>query len=298
MTPATYITFLIPAYNEARTIGDVLDGIAALRLDYEAIVVDDGSTDATAAIVAARETPGSPVRLLRKPNGGKGTALRHGIPQCRGDIVVVQDADMEYDPSDVPALIEPIERNAADVVYGSRLSGGRPQRAYLFWHMVGNRFLSLLTGLLFNTTITDMETGYKAFSRRALSQLRLTEDQFGIEPEITGEVCRRRMRVYEIPISYYGRTREEGKNITWRDGFRAVLVLLRTRLRPLRAADQAAASRTGLAPVSSASVASAPSAGMAPGSRAGAAAVSSADPARRSREAAGRLSSRVSAPAR
>jgi glycosyltransferase involved in cell wall biosynthesis len=227
------ITFLIPAYNEARTIGDVLERIAALGLDYEAIVVDDGSTDATADIVASHSRETERVRLLRKPNGGKGSALRHGIPECRGDIVVVQDADMEYDPGDVPALIEPIQHDRADVVYGSRLSGGRPQRAYMFWHLIGNRFLSLLTGLLFNTTITDMETGYKAFRTDVLRQLHLTEDHFGIEPEITGEICRRRMRIYEMPISYYGRTYEEGKNITWRDGFRAVFVLVRTRIRPL-----------------------------------------------------------------
>lgn len=227
------VTFLIPAYNEAATIGSVLDRIAELDLDYEAIVVDDGSTDRTSEIVATREHT-SPVRLLRKPNGGKGSALRHGIPHCRGDIVVIQDADMEYDPRDVPALIEPILRDAADVVFGSRLSGGRPQRAYMFWHMIGNRFLSLLTGLLFNTTITDMETGYKAFRADALSQLHLTENNFGIEPEITGEICRRNMRIYETPIAYYGRTYAEGKNITWKDGFRAVFVLLRTRIRPLR----------------------------------------------------------------
>jgi glycosyltransferase involved in cell wall biosynthesis len=229
------ITFLIPAYNEARTIAEVLERIAALGLDYEAIVVDDGSTDATAEIVVARATEGGePVRLLRKPNGGKGSALRHGIPHCRGEIVVIQDADMEYDPGDVPALIEPIQRHVADVVYGSRLSGGRPQRAYMFWHLVGNRLLSLLTGLLFNTTITDMETGYKAFRSEALAQLHLTENHFGIEPEITGELCRRRLRIYETPIAYYGRTYEEGKNITWRDGFRAVFVLVRTRVRVLR----------------------------------------------------------------
>jgi glycosyltransferase involved in cell wall biosynthesis len=237
MPAATDITFLIPAYNEAKTIGEVLDGIAALGLDYEAIVVDDGSTDETAKTVSSRVTPGGRVQLLCKQNGGKGSALRHGIPHCKGEIVVVQDADMEYDPNDVPNLIEPIKREAADVVYGSRLSGGRPQRAYMFWHLVGNRFLSLLTGMLFNTTLTDMETGYKAFRRESLQQLQLTENRFGIEPEITGEICRRHMRVYEIPISYYGRTHDEGKNITWRDGFRAVFVLLRTRLRPLRTAD-------------------------------------------------------------
>jgi glycosyltransferase involved in cell wall biosynthesis len=228
------ISFLIPAYNEARTIGDVLDRIAALGLDYQAIVVDDGSTDATADIVASRAIPGGRVQLLRKPNGGKGSALRHGIPHCRAEIVVIQDADGEYDPSDVPALIEAIQRDSADVVYGSRLSGGRPQRAYMFWHMVGNRFLSLLTGLLFNTTLTDMETGYKAFRTEVLQQLHLTEDRFGVEPEITAEICRRRFRIYETPIAYYGRTYEEGKNITWKDGLRAVWVLVRARIRPLR----------------------------------------------------------------
>ena len=228
------ITFLIPAYNEAATIAEVLDRVADLGLDYEAIVVDDGSTDGTADIVASRLPADGRVHLLRKANGGKGSALRHGIAHCRGKIVVVQDADMEYDPRDVPALIEPIQRDAADVVYGSRLSGGRPQRAYMFWHMVGNRFLSLLTGLLFNTTITDMETGYKAFRGDVLKRLRLTEDHFGIEPEITGEICRRGLRIYETPIAYYGRTYAEGKSITWKDGFRAVYVLVRTRLRPMR----------------------------------------------------------------
>jgi glycosyltransferase involved in cell wall biosynthesis len=228
------ISFLIPAYNEAQTITEVLERIAGLGLDYEAIVIDDGSVDDTAEIVAAQANGDGRVRLLRKPNGGKGSALRFGIPECRGSIVVVQDADMEYDPNDVPGLIEPIQRGVADVVYGSRLSGGRPQRAYLFWHLAGNRFLSLLTGMLFNTTLTDMETGYKAFRADVLKQLRLTEDRFGIEPEITGEICRRKLRIYETPISYYGRTYEEGKNITWRDGFRAVFVLLRTRIRPIR----------------------------------------------------------------
>lgn len=226
------VSFLVPAYNEAATIGEVLDRIIALGLDHEIIVVDDGSADETAALVRARSGPR--IRLLSKPNGGKGSALRHGIPACTGDIVVIQDADMEYDPADVPGLIEPIARGVADVVYGSRLSGGKPQRAYLFWHLMGNRFLSLLTGVLYNTTLTDMETGYKAFRAVELRRLHLTEDHFGIEPEMTGEICRRGLRVYELPVAYYGRTHAEGKNITWRDGFRAVFVLVRTRVRPLR----------------------------------------------------------------
>jgi hypothetical protein len=138
---------------------------------------------------------------------------------------------MEYDPADVIALIAPIERGVADVVYGSRLSGGAPQRAYLFWHLVGNRFLSLLTGVLFNTTISDMETGYKVFRADVLRSLRLTQDSFAIEPEITGEVCRRGLRIYEMPIAYYGRTYSEGKKITWRDGFKAIGVLVAVRLR-------------------------------------------------------------------
>jgi hypothetical protein len=136
---------------------------------------------------------------------------------------------MEYDPADVPELIEPIVRGVADVVFGSRLSGGRPQRAYLFWHLAGNRFLSLLTNVLFNTTLSDMETGYKAFRIDVLRSLDLREDSFGIEPEITGQVCKRNLRIYELPISYYGRTYDEGKKITWRDGFRAIYVLFRVR---------------------------------------------------------------------
>ena len=221
------VSFLIPAYNEAATIGEVLDRIDALGLDAQVIVVDDGSTDGTAALLEARRRDG--IVVLRQPNRGKGAALRAAIPHVDGEIAVVQDADMEYDPAEVPALIEPIERGVADVVYGSRLRGGRPQRAYLFWHLVGNRFLSLLTNVLFNTTLSDMETGYKAFRADVLRSLDLREDGFGIEPEITGEVCKRGLRVYELPIAYYGRTYAEGKKITWRDGLKAIRVLLRVR---------------------------------------------------------------------
>ena len=225
------VSFLVPAYNEAATIEAVLDAVEELPLDRQIVVVDDGSTDDTALIVERWAGRREGVVLLRQPNLGKGAAIRAAIPHADGEIVVIQDADLEYDPADVPALIEPILRGAADVVYGSRLRGGKPQRAYMFWHLVGNRMLTLLTNVLFNTTLSDMETGYKAFRAEVLRSLQLTQDDFAIEPEITGEVCRRKLRIYELPISYYGRTYAEGKKITWRDGLRAVGVLGQVRLR-------------------------------------------------------------------
>jgi len=224
------VSFLVPAYNEAATIGPLLDAVWALDLDKQIVVVDDGSTDDTGELVERWRDGRDAVVLLRQENRGKGAAVRAAIPHADGDISVIQDADLEYDPADVPALIEPIERGVADVVYGSRLSGGRPQRAYLFWHLVGNRFLSLLTNLLYNTTLSDMETGYKAFRTEVLRSLDLRQDDFGIEPEITAKVCRRKLRVYELPIAYYGRTYAEGKKITWRDGFKAIRVLFGVRL--------------------------------------------------------------------
>ena len=230
--PKPLITFLVPAYNEARSILELLGRVDTLGLEKQIVIVDDGSTDGTGDLVESWAAGRSDVVLVRQSNGGKGAALRAGIPHIAGDIVVVQDADLEYDPTDVPALIDPIIRGVADVVYGSRLSGGKPQRAYFFWHLVGNRFLSLLTGILFNTTISDMETGYKAFRANVLKSLDLRENHFGIEPEITGQICKRKLRIYEVPISYYGRTYDEGKKITWRDGFRAIWVLVRVRLTP------------------------------------------------------------------
>ncbi len=227
----TRVSFIIPAFNEAATIRQLLEKVDALELEKQIVVVDDGSTDDTAAIVERFRREREDVLLIRKVNGGKGSAVRAAIPELQGDIAVIQDADLEYDPVDVPTLIEPIERGVADVVFGSRLSGGRPQRAYLFWHLVGNRFLSLLTNLLFNTTLSDMETGYKAFRMDVLRSLDLRESHFGIEPEITGKVCKRKLRIYELPIAYYGRTYDEGKKITWRDGFRAIWVLFRVRVR-------------------------------------------------------------------
>jgi glycosyltransferase involved in cell wall biosynthesis len=224
------VSFLVPAYNEAATIQEVLDRVSALDLDKQIVVVDDGSTDGTGELVERWRNGRDGVHLVRQKNRGKGSAIRAAIPFADGEIAVIQDADMEYDPADVPALIEPIERGVADVVFGSRLSGGKPQRAYLFWHLVGNRFLSLLTNLLYNTTISDMETGYKAFRVEVLRSLDLRQDDFGIEPEITAKICKRKLRVYELPIAYYGRTYAEGKKITWRDGFKAIRVLLGVRL--------------------------------------------------------------------
>ena len=221
---------MVPTFNEAATLQEVLDRVDALELDKQVIVVDDGSTDETEGILE-RWGGGEHRHVLRQPNRGKGAAIRAAIPHIDGEIVVIQDADMEYDPEDVPALIEPIERGVADVVFGSRLTGGRPQRAYLFWHLVGNRFLSLVTNVLYNTTLHDMETGYKAFRAEVLRSLDLREDRFGIEAEMTAKVCLRRLRVYELPIAYYGRTYAEGKKITWRDGVKALGVLVAVRVR-------------------------------------------------------------------
>lgn len=229
------LSLVIPCYNEEKTLEACIDKVLAIKddtLDLELIVVDDCSKDGSVAVARqlSERIPGL-VLLRHEKNQGKGAALRTGISHATGDFVAIQDADLEYDPVDVPALVEPIERGVADVVFGSRLSGGRPQRAYLFWHLVGNRLLSLLTGLLYNTTLSDMETGYKAFRSDVLRSLDLRQDDFSIEPEITAKVCKRNLRIYQLPISYYGRTYAEGKKITWRDGFKAIWVLLRVRIR-------------------------------------------------------------------
>jgi glycosyltransferase involved in cell wall biosynthesis len=222
------VAFIVPAHNEVRTINEVLERVHALPLDKQVIVVDDGSTDGTNKVLEPWTEKG--VLVLFRNHLGKGAAIRAAIPHVDADVAVLQDADMEYDPAEVPALIEPIERGVADVVFGSRLSGGRPQRAYLFWHLVGNRFLSLLTNILYNTTLSDMETGYKVFRADVLRSLDLRSDDFAIEPEITAKVCKRKLRIYELPIAYYGRTYAEGKEITWRDGFKAVYTLFKWRL--------------------------------------------------------------------
>lgn len=226
------VSFIIPAYNEVSTIAALLEAVERLDLDKQIVVVDDGSTDGSGEIIERWAQLHPEHVVVRQRNRGKGAAIRAAIPHLTGEIAVIQDADLEYDPVDVEPLIEPIRSGVADVVYGSRLSGGRPQRAYLFWHLVGNRFLTLLTNVLFNTTLHDMETGYKAFRADVLRSLALRHDDFGIEPELTGEVCRRGLRIYEIPIAYYGRTVAQGKKITWRDGIKAIAVLLEVRFRP------------------------------------------------------------------
>ncbi len=225
------LSLIIPVYNERATLDELFERLGALA-DTQLIVIDDGSTDGSAQRLDEIAAAHPNMRLIHKPNGGKGSSIRAALPQLEGDIVVIQDADLEYDPADIPALIEPIERGIADVVYGSRLSGGKPQRAYLFWHLVGNRFISLVANIMFNTTLTDLETGYKAFRTDVLRSLNLRANDFGIEAEITAQICKRKLRIYEIPIAYYGRTYAEGKKITWRDGCRALWILLRERVTP------------------------------------------------------------------
>jgi glycosyltransferase involved in cell wall biosynthesis len=232
------LSVVIPSYNEERTITQVLDlvrsvdlcGPLGVDIEKEVIVVDDGSTDSTPEKL--KQYDGEPdVRvILHGRNRGKGAAVRTGFAAATGDILIIQDADAEYDPREFPRLLEPIVQGHADVVYGSRLSGGRPQRVYMFWHLLGNRFLTLLTNLLFNSTLTDMETGYKVFRKDVVDSFRLRSNDFRIEPEMTAQVLRNSsLRVYEMPIAYYGRTYDEGKKITWRDGIGAITTLLRCR---------------------------------------------------------------------
>lgn len=223
------LSVIVPVYNERNTVVEAVRRARAveLSLDKEIILVDDGSTDGTRAVLPQLED--STVRVVLHPeNRGKGAAVRTGLAHATGDLVVIQDADLEYDPEDWPKLLAPVLKGRARVVYGSRFTGER--RNMLFWHWVGNRFLSLVTNVLYNTTLSDMETCYKLFDRRLLESIRLRSDRFGFEPEVTAKVLRTGERIYEVPISYTGREPEEGKKITWRDGMEALWILLRCRV--------------------------------------------------------------------
>jgi glycosyltransferase involved in cell wall biosynthesis len=235
------LSVVIPVYNEAGTIRELLRRVAATPHEKEIVVVDDASTDGSREFLEAVERgeeaiaggdgEGVALRILFQPaNRGKGAALRRGFAEARGEILLVQDADLEYDPRDYDDLLKPILDGLADVVYGSRFLGG-PQRVLLFWHYVGNRTLTLLSNMLTNLNLTDMETCYKVFRREVLEGIgTLRSDRFGFEPEFTAKIARRGYRVYETPIAYHGRDYTEGKKITWRDGIAALWHIVRYRV--------------------------------------------------------------------
>jgi glycosyltransferase involved in cell wall biosynthesis len=223
------LSVVIPVYNERHTIAEIISRVRNTPFDKEIIVVDDCSTDGTLDVLAAYENDPD-IRLYRhEVNRGKGAAIRTGFSHATGDIVVVQDADLEYDPSEYGALLDPILSGKADVVYGSRFSGG-PRRVLYFWHSVANRFLTLFSNMMTNLNLTDMETCYKVFRREVIERITLRSDRFGIEPEITQKVARLGVRVYEIPISYNGRSYSEGKKIGWKDAVSAFYSILKFKL--------------------------------------------------------------------
>jgi glycosyltransferase involved in cell wall biosynthesis len=222
------LSVVVPVYNERTTVVEILRRMRQVDLpvDLEIVVVDDGSNDGTEKVLGALED--STLRVIHHPaNRGKGAAIRTGLEHARGDLLLIQDADLEYDPDDWPLLLAPLMKGKAQVVYGSRFTGER--RNLLFWHWVGNKFLSLVTNVLYNTTLSDMETCYKLFDRSVLDGITIKSDRFEFEPEITAKLLRRGYHIYEVPISYSGRDRDEGKKITWTDGFGALATLVRYR---------------------------------------------------------------------
>jgi len=230
MNPEQILSVVVPAYNEKDTILRIIGKVLALDFVKEVLVVDDGSTDGTRELLRETAFDGRVKLFFHDRNLGKGAALRTGFSHVAGEIVTIQDADLEYDPNEFSDLIRPILDGVADVVYGSRLIGGRPQRVHLFWHKMGNGFLTFLTGLLYNTTLSDMETCYKVFRKAVLDTIRIQSNGFSVEPEMTAKICRnKKWRIYEMPISYYGRSYEEGKKISWKHGFAALWTLIRYR---------------------------------------------------------------------
>jgi len=224
------LSVVMPVYNEKDTVLKIIDKVLKLDIVKEVIVVDDCSTDGTRELLKGANLGGRIKLLLHDKNMGKGAALRTGFKNISGDVAVIQDADLEYDPGEFIEMIKPIQDGQADVVYGSRLSGGKPQRVHLFWHRVGNDFLTFLTNLLYNTTLSDMETCYKMFKAGVISGINIKSDDFSVEPELTAKVLKNKnLRIYELPISYYGRNYAEGKKINWTHGFGALWALLKYR---------------------------------------------------------------------
>ncbi len=227
------LSVVIPCYNECSTIARVLAAVRAAPVpNVEIIVVDDCSDDGTRELLQGELRGQIDQLLLHERNAGKGAALRTGFRAATRDLVIVQDADLEYDPKEYPKLLAPMLDRGADVVFGSRFAGGDAHRVVYFWHMVGNRFLTLLSNMFTNLNLTDMETCYKVFRREVIQGIKIEEDRFGFEPEITAKVSRRGCVIFEVGISYYGRTYGEGKKIGWRDGFRAIWAILKYNLRP------------------------------------------------------------------
>jgi glycosyltransferase involved in cell wall biosynthesis len=226
------LSVVMPVYNERATLREVVKKVLAVPLEIELITIDDGSRDGSRDILTALMTEHPQMRVILQPrNMGKGAALRRGFQEATGDYVIVQDADLEYDPAEYPKLLEPLIQEKADVVFGSRFLGGAPHRVLYFWHSVGNSILTLLSNCLTNINLSDMETCYKVFRRAVIQSIPIEEDRFGFEPEITVKVARRNLRIYEVGISYWGRTYEEGKKIGWRDGVRALYCLLKYSLK-------------------------------------------------------------------
>lgn len=220
------LSVVMPVYNERVTLREVIGKVLAAPLDIELLCVDDGSSDGSREILSELQERYPQIRVLLQPeNMGKGAALRRGIQEATGDFVIIQDADLEYDPSEYSNLLQPLIQGKADVVYGSRFLGSGPHRVLYFWHSVGNWVLTLLSNCLTNINLSDMETCYKVFRREVIQSIPIEENRFGFEPEITVKVARRGLRIYEVGISYWGRTYEEGKKIGWKDGFRALYCL-------------------------------------------------------------------------
>ncbi len=221
------LSIVVPVYNEKSTVETILERIEQTEYEKEIIIVDDGSTDGTREILQEKYADRHKV-LFHQRNMGKGAALATGFEHVTGDIVIIQDADLEYDPSEYARLIEPIVQGKADVVFGSRFLGG-PHRVLFFWHFVGNKVVTLFSNMLNNINLSDMETCFKVFRAAILHDITFSSKRFGFEPEFTAKVARRRLRIYEVPISYYGRTYEEGKKITWKDGISAIYHIIRYR---------------------------------------------------------------------